>query len=127
VDDAARWRRLFDGPLPGPPTATVVVHGDLYARHILVNGARAVSGVLDWGDVHAGDPATDLSLAYGFLPASLRDEFFARYGAADDRTHRAARLRAAFHAVSVTWYAHSVGDDALTRAGLAALRNVLDA
>ena len=44
------------------------VHGDLYARHLLLDETRLPSGVIDWGDVHLGDPALDLSVAISFLP-----------------------------------------------------------
>ena len=39
-------------------------HGDLYVRHLLVDEGRALSGVIDWGDVHAGETADDLSIAF---------------------------------------------------------------
>lgn len=39
------------------------VHGDLYACHLLIDDSRDLAGVIDWGDVHLGDPALDLSVA----------------------------------------------------------------
>lgn len=123
--DPAPWLRLFDDP-PAPPARTVVVHGDLYVRHLLVDDARRVSGVIDWGDVHAGDPAVDLSVAYAFLPPRARDAFARAYGPVDERTWRTARLRAAFHSAALAWFADSISDAALLREGLRALRNVLE-
>lgn len=38
------------------------VHGDLYAKHILVKKNGLPAGLIDWGDVHVGHPATDLSV-----------------------------------------------------------------
>lgn len=126
IGDPAPWLRLFAGGLPGPPPAPAVVHGDLYARHLLVDEMRRVRGVIDWGDLHAGDPAVDLSLAYGFLPPRARDAFMRAYGPVDARSRRTARLRAAFHSAALAWFADSIQDAALLREGLAALRNVLE-
>jgi aminoglycoside phosphotransferase (APT) family kinase protein len=125
IADPAPWLRLFDGGFPAPPPAAVVVHGDLYVRHLLVDDARRVCGVLDWGDVHAGDPAVDLSVAYGFLPPRARDAFALAYGPMDERMRRTARLRAAFHSAALAWFADTTGDAALLREGLSALHNTL--
>ena len=126
IADPAPWLRLFDGALPAPPPRTVVVHGDLYVRHLLVDDARRIAGVIDWGDVHAGDPAVDLSVAYAFLPPRARDAFLRAYGPADERTLRMARLRAAYHSVMLAWFADAVADAALLREGLASMRRVLE-
>jgi aminoglycoside phosphotransferase (APT) family kinase protein len=126
IGDSAPWLRLFEGGLPGPPPAPAVVHGDLYARHLLVDDGRRVSGVIDWGDLHAGDPALDLSIAYGFLPPRAREAFLRAYGPVDARARRTARLRAAFHSAALAWFADSIQDAALLREVLAALRNVLE-
>ena len=126
IADPAPWLRLFQGELPAPPPWTVPVHGDLYVRHLLVDGARRVTGVIDWGDVHAGDPGADLTIAYGFLPPRARDAFFRAYGPADVRTRRVARLRAAFHAPALALYADSTGDEVLLREALATMHRVLE-
>ncbi len=128
ITDRRRWLRLFEsGDFPPPTEHGVPVHGDLYERHLLVDDAHRVCGVIDWGDVHAGDPGVDLSLLYRFFPAAARDAFLRVYGDIDARTARVARLRAAFHAVSLTFFAHETADAALLRAGLTALRHVLEA
>lgn len=126
LGDPGPWLRLFDGPLPPPPARTVVVHGDLYVRHLLVDEDRRVAGVIDWGDVHGGDPALDLAVAYAFLPARARDTFARAYGPADERTWRTARLRAAYHSVNLLWFADSTGDETLVRESLRSLRSVLE-
>jgi aminoglycoside phosphotransferase (APT) family kinase protein len=82
--------------------------------------------VIDWGDVHAGDPALDLSILYRFFPASARGDFLRVYGDIDARTARAARLRGAFVAISSTIYAHSIGDAAFVPMGLTAMEHVLE-
>jgi aminoglycoside phosphotransferase (APT) family kinase protein len=126
IDDPAPWLRLFAGGFPAPPSAPVLVHGDLYVRHLLVDGDRRVSAVIDWGDVHAGDPAVDLSVAYAFVPPRAREAFARAYGPIDERMRRTARLRAAFHSAALTWFADSTADAALLREGMAAMRNVLE-
>jgi len=127
IADRQPWTRMFDGcGPPEPPPHPVPVHGDLYERHVLVDEANRVSGVIDWGDVHAGDLALDLSLLYRFFPADERDDFLRVYGPVDARTARMARLRAAFHAITVAFFAHSTGDEPLLRASLAGMRNVLE-
>lgn len=62
----------------GPP---VWLHGDLHPGNILVSDGR-VSGVIDFGDITAGDPAGDLSVAWMLLPAEHHGEFRAAYTAA---------------------------------------------
>jgi aminoglycoside phosphotransferase (APT) family kinase protein len=48
----------FDGTLS-------LVHGDLWAEHILVDAhSGVVSGIIDWGDTFMGDPAIDFACLY---------------------------------------------------------------
>lgn len=126
IADHRRWIDLFGDGTVEPPPALVPVHGDLYERHVLVDDANRVCGVIDWGDVHAGDPALDLTLLYRCLPAAERDAFLRVYGPVDARTARVARLRAAYHAGTVAFFSHATHDAPLLRASLAGLRNVLE-
>ncbi len=126
IPDAAPWLERFTSEQMTAPTAVVPVHGDLYASHLIVDDYARLTGVIDWGDVHAGDAALDLMLAFGFLPAAARSDFFAAYGPVDDRTLTVARMRAVFHAISVAWYGHELEDDALLREGLTAMELVLE-
>ena len=61
--------------------APVWLHGDPHPANILIQDGR-VSGVLDFGDMTAGDPAADLSLAWMLLPAECHGVFRAAYAAA---------------------------------------------
>ncbi|AUX24386.1 phosphotransferase [Sorangium cellulosum] len=101
-----------------------VVHGDLYARHLLVSAgpARALCGVIDWGDLHLGDPAVDLSVAHSVLPPEAHDTFRATYGEIDARRWELARIRAIHHSAAVVLYGHDIGDSALVREGLRIFR-----
>jgi aminoglycoside phosphotransferase (APT) family kinase protein len=104
---------------------TCWVHGDLYARHLLVDPLKSpgrLCGVIDWGDVHLGDPALDLSIVYSVLPPKARMHFWAAYGAVDaDMMHR-ARFRAIRYGALLTAYGTDIGDAAILRVGRDALR-----
>jgi aminoglycoside phosphotransferase (APT) family kinase protein len=59
------WERVrVTPPWPGPP---LWIHGDLHPGNLLVHDGR-LTAVIDFGDLTAGDPATDLSVAW-MLPA----------------------------------------------------------
>jgi len=67
------------------------IHGDLHARNVLSDGG-VVSGVIDWGDMARGDPATDL---YGlwmlFSDPQARAGALAAYGGVSEATLKRAR------------------------------------
>jgi aminoglycoside phosphotransferase (APT) family kinase protein len=103
---------------------TCWLHGDLYARHLIVDEARRVNGVIDWGDVHVGDPAEDISIAVSFLPEYARNDFRAAYGPIDDATWDRARFRAIFYGATLIHYGQEIGDREIASAGFHALNNV---
>lgn len=114
-------RRLAGTPLlSGTPSW---VHGDLYARHLLIDGGHRPCGVIDWGDMHLGDPALDLSLAFSFLPAEARAAFRDAYGPVDASTWDRARFRGISYGALLTLYGRDVGDGAIRDAGMYALRH----
>ena len=66
------WEKVVGTPTwSGPP---LWIHGDLHAGNVLVDRGR-ISAVIDFGDLTAGDPATDLSIAWTLLPATARSIF----------------------------------------------------
>jgi len=94
--DAAAVRAVWDDAVAapawdGPP---VWVHGDLHPANVVVEDGT-LAGVVDFGDLFAGDPALDLAAAWVLLPAGVDARFFAAYGAADAATVRRARGLAA--------------------------------
>lgn len=103
-DVVRRLDRVLD-VAPRTDFAPALVHGDLYARHVLVDDAGAATGVIDWGDCHVGDVAVDLSLAHHMLPPSAHDAFRRAYGSIDEPTWRLARFRAVVHATACLKYA----------------------
>ena len=60
--------RVWDAALaaPGYGGPPLWLHGDLHPANILVADGQ-VSGVIDFGDITAGDPANDLSVAWMLL------------------------------------------------------------
>lgn len=127
VPDGDRWADRFESAAaeaPAPAGKVRVVHGDLYAAHLLVDDAGAVTGIIDWGDVHTGHPAVDLSLVFAFLPEAARDAFLAAYGPIDDETRRLAWLRAVRHTVMVLAYGDDAGRPDLVREGRVALAHL---
>jgi aminoglycoside phosphotransferase (APT) family kinase protein len=83
----AVWADAIAAPAwDGPP---VWLHGDLHPANVVVADGT-LAGVIDFGEVCAGDPATDLAAAWILLPAGAANRFFERYPA-DDGTVRRAR------------------------------------
>ncbi len=109
-------------PLALPDDARTLVHGDLYARHLLLGADERPSGVIDWGDVHLGDPALDIAAAHLVLPATAHAAFCAAYGRIDERTWFAARYRAIYHAILELDYGVHAGDAGMRASGATALR-----
>lgn len=123
LGDAPRYLALVDRiPADWTPAADTFVHGDFYACHLLVDDSGQPTGVIDWGDVHRGDPAVDLAIVYGALPPPARQAFWTIYGAVSDARRRVAQLRAAYHATLLLAYARDLGDEALVADTLDTLR-----
>jgi aminoglycoside phosphotransferase (APT) family kinase protein len=73
------WQSALAAPgYAGPPRW---LHGDLHPANILVLDGQ-VSGVIDFGDITSGDPATDLAVAWMLLPPAWHGAFRAAYEAA---------------------------------------------
>ena len=111
IDDPAVEDVLDAGETAGPPPAeTVLSHGDLYSRHVLVDEHGAPTAVIDWGDLCVAPRSVDLSFAYSALTGASRDAFFAEYSPIDADTELRARVMAIFSAASVVAYALAVDD-----------------
>ncbi|MEZ4241858.1 MAG: phosphotransferase [Myxococcota bacterium] len=121
---AAIVPRLGVAPRRAPPTW---VHGDVYGRHLLVDEpSGALRGVIDWGDVHAGDPAIDLSIAWSLFTGDDRAALLAAYGTpVDPDAADRARLVAFDYAGALILYGEDVGDAPAAALGWRALRCAL--
>ena len=124
--------RLWDAALgaPGYDGPPVWLHGDLHPANVLVNDGQ-VSGVIDFGDITAGDPATDLSVAWMLLPLDCHDSFWSAYqaaGGAGGRVGDALRTRARGWALNlaIVFLAHSDDNPLLLQVGRRTLRAVLE-
>lgn len=96
---------------------TVICHGDCYVRHLLLNDKRELSGVIDWGDIHLGDPAIDLAIAHSLLPAQAHPLFRETYGDISNDTWKLSRLRALYSSTMLAIYGHHAGDVVIAREG----------
>jgi len=103
------WERLrVTTPWNG---AAAWIHGDLHPGNLLVHAGR-VSGVLDFGDLAAGDPATDVAVAWMLLRGTARSAFrdltCGAEGWLDEDTWTRARAWAL--ALGVAFLAHAGAD-----------------
>ena len=104
------------------PTSSAVVHGDFYVRHLLIDKEHRLAGVIDWGDMHLGDPAADLSIAHSFLPLRSHDTFRDAYGEISEDTWSLALLRALYSSTMFGLYGYHSGDQVLLREALRSLK-----
>ncbi len=58
--------------------AHTLVHGDLGPEHVLARDGR-LTGVIDFGDAHIGDPAIDLAWALHATPPAFADALASNY------------------------------------------------
>ena len=126
--DSARvlrvWDRLVSTPSwSGPP---VWLHGDLHPRNLLVDNRR-IAAVIDFGDLAAGDPATDLSVAWMMLPLSARSIFRASARGEGDPIddHTWFRARGWAIGLGIAYLANSRGDEPMRALALATIDSAL--
>ena len=90
----AVWRTGLAAPEWSLPP--VWIHGDLHPGN-LISRDGALAGIIDFGDVTAGDPAYDLAIAWLAFDAAARGRFVAATGTRyDAATWRRAHAWAAF-------------------------------
>lgn len=120
----AVWRSAVRAPVWS--SAPVWCHGDLHPANVLVDHSR-ISAVIDFGDLTAGDPATDLSVAWSLVPADARARFWDAYCDAGGTVGDALVVRARGWAtlLGLLLVAHSADAPMLGRVGHATLTAVL--
>lgn len=121
VDRAvSRWHFLLDGVERWRWEPTWI-HGDLHLANMLVDdlgGGPQISAIIDWGDVCAGDPATDVSIAWSMFDGADLATFRDAAGGGrhlDDHTWRRAEAWALHFAV--VYLQHSADDPLMSRIG----------
>jgi aminoglycoside phosphotransferase (APT) family kinase protein len=97
------------------------LHGDLHPYNLVVHEGR-IAAVIDFGDITAGDPATDLGIAWMLLPPDVRPVLRDAVGV-DDATW--ARGRGWALGLGLAYLANSASTPAFARLGLATIDAVL--
>ncbi|GCD40924.1 aminoglycoside phosphotransferase family protein [Streptomyces paromomycinus] len=93
VHDPDAIRAVWEDAAAAPEWAgpRLWLHGDLHPANVLTTDGT-FSGVIDFGDLFAGDPAFDLAAAWLLLPDGAADRFHAAYRPGPDTaTLRRAR------------------------------------
>ena len=119
------WERVRSTPpWPGP---RLWIHGDLHPGNLLVSGGR-LSAVIDFGDLAAGDPATDLAVMWMLLPAAARAPLLtsARGPFSSLDKHTIMRSRGWALALGLTWLASSRNDEPMRAIGQTAISAALN-
>ena len=73
--------RYLENDVPAPfEGAASVVHGDLWAEHILIDSRSGrVSGIIDWGDTAIGDAAIDFACLYAWHGERWLEDILVHY------------------------------------------------
>ena len=110
--------------LPSVPP-TVVAHGDLHVRHLLVNVDASPAGVIDWGDVCRADPSIDLSLYWSLLSPAGREAMRHAYGPVSAEQLLRARVLSLFLNAMLAIYANAEGLRALECEAIVGLQRTM--
>lgn len=123
--DIARLEVLWEQALSTPQHSGELVwlHGDPHPGNFLIDDGR-LSGVIDFGDITAGDPATDLAIVWSLLPSDHHEVFWLSYG----NVGEALRIRARGWALSLgtAYLACSADNPTMATIGAQTIRAVLD-
>lgn len=109
---ADRLQRIWRAGVTAPAwsQAPVWIHGDLHPGNLVAHG-HDLRGIIDFGDVTAGDPAYDLAVAWLAFDAQGRQDFVGATGRTyDDHTWRRAHAWAAAIAVALLTHSDDVPD-----------------
>jgi len=90
-----------------------LIHGDLYARHLVFDENNKLTGIIDWGDSCLNDPAIDLGILYQFFPPETHIDFFEAYGDVEPESLVLARFWGAYYALTFLWYGFDRNDQDL--------------
>jgi aminoglycoside phosphotransferase (APT) family kinase protein len=80
IDDPDAVRAVWHDAVTAPAWAgpRLWLHADLHPANVLTGGGT-LCGIVDFGDMCAGDPAYDLSAAWLLLPDGAVDDFYAAF------------------------------------------------
>jgi len=119
ADINAALRDASEAPIDSAPTW---LHGDLHAKNVIVR-ARRLAGIVDWGDMCVGDPATDLSAVWILFDPSAHAGFWTEYGPVSQATTRRT-LGWAMSFGTMLAGAHGTSDPAFADLGVRTLERV---
>jgi len=131
-DTATAARRMWEDALAAPrwERSPVWVHGDLHPANVVVSDGT-LAGVIDFGDLSAGDPAADLAAAWVLLPPGAAPRLIEAYGGTDEAMIRRACGWAIMRSLMMIFIGHKWeqglpgGQPTWGPAGRAALERVL--
>lgn len=126
----ARLRELWEDALAAPAWAGAPqwLHGDLHPGNLVLGASGALAAVIDFGDLTAGDPATDLATAWLSFDVAGRADFvreLERRRQVDIASWRRARGWAIAWGSGVVDVLDGPGDGPIARLGRSALEQVL--
>jgi aminoglycoside phosphotransferase (APT) family kinase protein len=104
---------------------TVLLHGDLHFRHVLVDGDARLTGVIDWGDASVGPCGVDLALYWSAFSDAEREAFLAAYGLVPAYELLRARTLALWHNALLAVFGYHQRMDAVTLEAIASLRRTV--
>ena len=85
---AAIWQQALSVDIDVP---NCWIHGDLHERNMLADDEGNITGIIDWGDMCAGDRASDLACVWTLLGhAEVRADVMEFYDATPETWQRAA-------------------------------------
>jgi aminoglycoside phosphotransferase (APT) family kinase protein len=99
VADCRRWLDSVKVP-PDYAGTPCLVHDDLGSVHVLVDDELSLCGLIDFGDIDAGDPAVDVAYVTGWLGPTGTDALLRGYGASAAFT---ARVRTVGVLLAMSW------------------------
>jgi aminoglycoside phosphotransferase (APT) family kinase protein len=108
-----------------PADATVLAHGDLHFRHVLVDDDGRATGIIDWGDVCVADRSVDLLLYWSHLPPASRADFLEAYGPVTDAQLLRARVLALSVNAALAAYAGDQGLETVEHEALSGLERAI--
>ncbi|MFC9353201.1 aminoglycoside phosphotransferase family protein [Arthrobacter sp. NPDC057013] len=118
----AVWARACAAPAWDGPA--MMLHGDLHPANILLAANGSLAGVIDFGDVGAGDPAVDLAAGWLMFDAGTRQRFIDAFGPAVDRDTW-ARARGWALVLSTAMLSNSDDNPRMSSVGEFGIRQVL--
>lgn len=108
-----------------PSQEITLVHGDLYIRHLIVDTKHSLVGIIDWGDMHLGDPAVDFMVVHSLFSSQGLLDFRHHYGPISENAWELSFFKSIYSNSVTSVYGFHQNDTALLREGLEALEKLL--